>query len=259
MSYGLRLHLEFIKLKIASRMNYRADFIISIIAFFFIQLLTPLFVAAIYYTGGKFPGWGLYEALLITGTFSLVRGFSSMMFMGIMWNTINHVRQGKLDLLLVKPMGVISHLVMSSYDEEDLGQFLGGLAVVVFAVVKLGGFSGSILAYLGLIVFGVIFFFGVSLLGSAAAIKYVNVWRAYEIIEIFTSFASYPKTVFSRGLVAILSTVLPLLILAYYPASVLLGVNTDILLVPMACVLLFMTFSYYVWQKTLKGYTGAGG
>jgi ABC-2 type transport system permease protein len=256
---NLKLHLKFISMKFTARMAYRFDFFASMITFMFFQLISAIVIFSVYNSGGKYPGWGFYEMLLLTGIFSLIEGFSYMAFFGILWNTQSRVREGRLETILIKPVNSLWLLVMDSFDEEDIGQFIGGIIITTVALIHLTSIQGSSPLFILFVILGLFFFFGVALLCSAAAIKFTQTGRLYEIVSIFMEFASYPKTVYSRGLGIALSTILPMLVISFYPASILLGKPTDMLLIVAICVLLFVAMAIAIWYKTLKSYSGSGG
>jgi len=256
---NIKLHLQFMKMRIASRMAYRLDFLVSAVAFFTFQLVAPLFVGIIYLAGGEFPGWSYPQVLLLQGALNLSRGISFMLFFGILWNTIQRVRRGTFDLFLLKPVSTLWLLVMDSFDEEDVGQVMGGLTVTLVALYFLPDVQGSVLLYLLFMLFGVMFFFGLALLSSAASILFVNTHRLYEFVDLITIFAAYPKTVFSGGLAITFSVILPLFVVSYYPASALLGFAYEQGIAAMISTIIFVSIGLLVWHTALKKYKSAGG
>jgi ABC-2 type transport system permease protein len=253
------LHLDFIKLHFASRMAYRFDFIVSFFAFFSFQLITPIFATSIYMAGGQFPGWNIYEMILLIGTITLIKGVAFMLFYGIVWNTQDLVRNGTLEILLIRPVNTLWLLVMDSFDEEDIGQVFGGLVVVIFAILHLHIITGMIWFYILLLVLGLSVFFSLALIISASAIKFVDTGRFYEISSIIITFGNYPKTVYNQAFGIILSVVFPLFIASFYPASVLLGFDVKYIEWSMFASVVLLILSYWFWRTTLKNYSGAGG
>jgi ABC-type uncharacterized transport system permease subunit len=65
--------------------------------------------------------------------------------------------------------------------------------------------------------------------------------------------------IFPRVMSVVLSTVLPFMVIAYFPSQVLLG-RAAVSAVPgmLACILLF-GLSLWVWNLKLKQYTSVGG
>ena len=253
------LHWQFIKLKYSSRMAYRFDFFASMLAFFLFQLTGPLFVGVIFYAGGLFPGWSFPQLLLLQGSLALIRGFSFMFFFGLLWNTQNHMRRGTFDILLIRPVNSLWFLIMDSFDEEDLGQFIGGVAITFVAISLLPELQGSLLAFFAILILGILFFLSLALLCSAATIIFIETQRLYEFIDIIMIFASYPKTIYSGSIAILFNTLIPLFVAGHYPASALMGFNLDDIWIAAISVLVLLALSLLVWLKALRNYTSAGG
>lgn len=257
----MKLHWQFIKLHIASRMAYRGDFFLSMFTFFFAQLIGPIIVGVIYYAGGTFPGWTFEELLLLQGSVSLVQGFAFMLFFGILWHSQELVRQGRFDLLLIKPVHTLRLLIMNSFDSEDISQFIGGIAVTGAAFYLLGLNITVIdfLLYLLLLFVGVLFYFALAVCVAITTIRFINTSRLYEFVDIITSFARYPKQIYSPRVALFFSTALPLLIAGYFPAAILLGFPLDNLLWSILSVIALVFIVLMWWNNTLKWYASAGG
>lgn len=255
---NIKLHLKFIKIGFLSRMAYRFDFFTSIFAFFLFQLTSPIFVGVIYYAGGEFEGWNIYQILFLQGILKIIQGFSFMTFFGILWDTQEKIKGGTFDLLLIRPVNSLWLLVMDAFDEEDIGQVLGGIAIMLFALPYVQ-IKGSIFLFLILSIFGVLFFFSLALLCSAVAIIFIKADRLYEFIHAMIIIAGYPKTIYSEGLSVLFNTFIPLLVAAHYPASALLGLKLEGISTALISVIILLTASLIIWHWALKKYASAGG
>jgi len=258
----MSLHMKFIKMHVAGRMAYRADFFLSVFAFVMFQTISPIIVGVVYYSGGMFPGWSLAQMLLLQGSASLIHGFSFMLFFGILWTTQDLTRQGRFDLLLIRPVDTLRLLIMESFDSEDIGQFIGGAAIVVLALFLLGGWPGpwySVLLYLLLLLVGVAFYFALALFITAITMRVINTGRLYEFVDIITIFGRHPRSVYPKGLALVFTTVLPLLAVGHYPASVVLGMSMSGVLITTLSVLAFVLLALWVWRGSIRWYSSAGG
>ncbi len=240
-------------------MTYRFDFFASMLAFFLFQLTGPLFVGVIFYAGGMFPGWNFPQILLLQGVLSLIRRFSFMSFCGLLWNTQNHIRQGTLDIFLIRPVNSLWLLTMDSFDEEDLGQFIGGITITLLAMTLMPELKGSLAIFFLILLLGILFFFSLALLCSAATIRFIETQRLYEFVDIIMIFASYPKTIYSGTLAVLFNTLIPLFIAGHYPASALLGFSVEGVWLAAASVFALFGASLFIWHRSLQSYTSAGG
>lgn len=256
---NLKLYAQFVKLKYAKRMTYRFDFFMTAFAMMIAQFVGPLTVGVIFFAGGAFQDWTLGQIILMQGVWSTIRGFASMTVLGLIWNTIERVDKGTLDLLLLRPVKPLKMLIMDSFDEEDVGMFVGGLVLIGFALTMIEMPQGSLLLFVLLWLLGYLLYFSFALIGSMLAIKFVKVWRYYEFMDLAGSFASYPKTIYPKKAGTILSTLLPILVASHYPTSALLGFPLEGVILASACVTVWVLVTLSLWHKMLKKYNGAGG
>lgn len=254
---NLSLWLHIIKMKLSSRMSYRFDFVSSMAAGFIWQMLAPLFIAVVFYAGGKFPGWGFYEILLLQGMLMTIKGFSFMTFFGILWNTMEKIKHGNFDFVLLRPKNPLWTLILDSFDEEDSGQLFGGLVILGTAIYHLN--TQISMWIIPLFILGIIFLFSIALLSSALGIVFIQTSKVYEFIDLIFVFASYPKTIFSNGLQVAFMTILPLSVASFYPASALLGYSLEGALITAISTIILLIVSLKVWYWALSKYSSAGG
>jgi len=241
-------------------MAYRGEYFISLVAMFVLELIGPLFVYIIYFNSSGFAGWTFHQVLLLHGIFLMVKGFSFMSFFGIVWNSNELLKRGVFDLVLLKPRNVLFMFICNSYDAEDMAKFFGGILVTVYALLHIQGVT--LLGVLGgvfVMLFGVGLLFSMALLFSAFAFKFIRSERIYEIFEILGMIGSYPKTVYPKLTGTIFTALLPIFVVAVFPAQVMLkGWSVDIL-VSCISVIVLVAVSLMVWFKTIKNYSSAGG
>jgi len=257
---SIRLYMQGMKTSIGGRMTDRTDFLISMLIMLLFDMIVPFVTVIIYSTGASFPGWGLYEALLIQAIFLLAKGLSFPFFFGMVWNTIERVRGGTLDILLVKPRHPLFMLIVTAFDAEDIGKLLGGATLFVIAIsqVEMPGVL-EWLMFTFLLMMAVIMFFAFALLMSAVTIIWIGTFRVYELFDATTYFTLYPTSIFTKSFRTIITMVIPVAAMGSMPAAVLLGKPVDGVAVVGAVVLIFLVLSYRFWLSMMKNYKSAGG
>jgi len=260
MTGALRVQLEGIRIALASRMAYRGDFFISMAVLFISDFIGPLVIYLVYSTGSSFPGWNLYEVLLIQAIFLLSRGIAFPLFFGMVWGTLSAVREGTFDLVLLKPRSALYLSIATTFFVDDLGKLVGGL--ILFAVSLFNLPPPGLLEWLQ---FAILFFlsvlmlFSCVLLMSGSVFRWVGNSRVYEIFDCLTAFGQYPKSIFSRSLQTILAFIIPIAMLGFFPASVLLGKPTPgVWWAALVCVAFFLICLLF-WHRMLRYYSSAGG
>jgi ABC-2 type transport system permease protein len=248
------------KTAIAGRMTDRGDFFISAAIMLLAEFIVPLVTILIYRSGASFPGWDLYDALLIQGVFLLAKGVALPLYFGMVWNVLNRVQNGSFDILLLKPRSALLMSIVTGFDVEDLGKLLGGAAL--FGVALYHQPPPSLqqwLLFVLLFLVSQVVFFSFALLLSGIVFIWVGSSRVGEIFDAITRFGLYPNTVFSKSFQAFLTYVIPVAAMAFLPSAVLLGQPAEGLIPSLCISLIFMLASLLFWNRMLGKYTSAGG
>ncbi len=256
----LKIYLVSLKNSFAARMAYRGDFFFCCIMVLVSELLMPLLTVLIYSTGASFPGWDLPEIMVLQGIFVLSRGTANLLFFGMVYNTLSHVREGTYDLFMIKPASTLFMSIATGFEPDSVGTITGGLLVTILALrnLPMPGIV-NILQFLLFFIFSLISLFSFAVLMSATVFKWVGNSRIYEIFDSIAAFGNYPMTIFSRTFQAIISYVIPVSVIAFYPASALLVKDiSGIFSIMLVCIVFFL-LSLGLWRLMLSKYNSAGG
>ncbi|BBH21767.1 hypothetical protein Back11_31120 [Paenibacillus baekrokdamisoli] len=249
-----------LRTKIAEQMAYRSHFFLSIILLVAGDLLVPMITLLVYRSGASFPGWSLHEALLIQGVFGIAKGIAFPLFFGMVGSTLSLVREGTFDLLLLKPRPALFMTMLNGLDPEDFGRLLSGGVLFGYA---LSGLPAPTLT--GWIQFGGLFLASLavlcafSLVLSGLLFRWVGSSRVYDIFDSVTSFGMYPGTIYAKSFQQLMTYVIPVGIIAFVPASALLGRVGWETLGAGVCSVAFLGAGILYWHWMLRGYTSAGG
>ncbi|MFP4662170.1 MAG: ABC transporter permease [Halanaerobiales bacterium] len=261
MIHSLRIFFTGIKVALASRMAYRGDFIIRLIVMLIGDLLFPMITLLIYRAGASFPGWTLYEALLIQGVFMIAKGVSFPFFYGMVYNILDKVREGTFDLMLIKPCSILFFSVVSSFNIEYIGSLFGGTALLIYALMNIQ-IDISWISWLNFAIlfgFSILVLLSFTLIMSGSLFKWVGNSRVYEIFSSISTFGLYPNTIYSKAFQDLISYIIPISMIAFYPAAALLNrIGINVIYSIIAC-LVFFILSRLFWYMMLKKYTSAGG
>lgn len=256
----LRIYKECIKISFASAATYRFNFILDISILLISNLLFPLVTILIYNSGSSYPGWNFYEVLLIQSIFIISTGFADMLFNGILWATMQHIVDGTFELVLIKPVDCTFLLLASNFQINSITLVLGGTVLSVIAIVKLGGVTilgvlASLLLFLG----GLLVMLGFAFMMAATSFKWVANSRIPEIFNSAKQFGNYPQSIFPKVLVGVISFVIPVSMIGFFPASALLGrISITMFLALIPCVL-FGLLGIYLFKHMVHLYEGVGG
>jgi ABC-2 type transport system permease protein len=260
MKKALKIQLLGIRLAFASRMAYRADFFISSAIMLAGDMIIPLITFLIYSSGVSFPGWSLYEVLLIQGVFMVSRGIAFSLFFGLVWDTLSTVREGTFDLVLLKPHPAMHIAIARSFDCDSLGTLFGGIVISGIALTNLPPVSpAGWVAFFLLLFLSLMVLLSFAVIMAATVFKWVGNTRVNEIFESLTLFGQYPVSIFSKSFAGLLTWILPISMIAYIPASTLLGRPVSNLVPAIVASVIFFILGLAFWHLMKKSYTSAGG
>jgi ABC-2 type transport system permease protein len=251
-----------LRASLASRMAYRADLFLSILVTLLTEMVAPLVTLLIYgSTSGKgFPGWGMYEVLLIQAVFLCSRGTAFPIFMGLMYGVLNQVRSGSFELTLLRPRSPLLILVCQGLDPIGLSRLAGGIALFVFAFAHLPAPNAlGVLAFVLLFALALLVLFSLALFMSGTLFVWVGNGRVYELLDVILNFAQYPMSIFPKAFELIASVAMPIAMVAFIPAQALLGRSDVLGLAAIPASLVFFALSLFFWERMRVKYSGGGG
>jgi ABC-2 type transport system permease protein len=260
MTSNLTVYWIAFKNALAERMAYRADFVLSVLIMLLFELIVPMITLLIYRSGSSFPGWTMYEALLIQALFLLVKGLAFPFFFGLLWNMFDRVREGTFDLLLIKPRMVLFMAIVTGIDLESFGKLFGGIGLLLAILPHIPAPStGQWVQLAILLLLGMSVICSFALMLSGTLFQWVGNGRVWEIFDCVTMFGLYPRSIFSKSLQLFLTAVMPIAMIGFFPAAMLLDKPHKGMFISAGICLLFLIISLKFWYLMLRRYTSAGG
>lgn len=256
----LRIHLHGMKIAFFTAAAYRFDFFVELLVTLAGSLLSPLMTILIYSNGASIGDYSLEQIFLIQGVYLTATGFGSLFFFSIVNYTTYLAREGTLDILLLKPHSLLSVLIATSYNNSGLSNILGGLLLFLFAVAHLPpALPVQWLLFLCLFIVSLTVLLAFSVILAALGIVWVGNSRLFELYDSIARFASYPVTIFQKTLRLILTYLLPVAMIGFLPASVLLNPAPPQLALAVLCCFAFLGLSLLFWTVMIRRYTSSGG
>lgn len=247
---------------LARRMAYRADLFLSVAVTLLSELVSPLVTLLIYggSSGKGFPGWGMFEVLLVQSIFLMSRGVAFPLFMGLMYGVLDQVRSGHFELTLLRPRSPLLILVCQGLDPIGLTRLAGGIGLFAVSLSRLPAPSAlGWLSFAALFAFSLLVLFSLALFMSGTLFMWVGNGRVYELLDVLLNFAQYPLSIFPRAFSLAVSVAVPIAAVAYVPAQALLGRLDLIGLLAVPASAAFFGLSLLFWEKMRTRYSGGGG
>ena len=256
----LTVFVTCVKISWARALVYRFDFLLSLAITFAGSLGFPLVALLIYGSGAAFPGWSFHEVLLIQSLFTLSQALVGCVIGGVLWETMDHVRSGTYEVVLLKPMDPLAYMASTTFSPNGFGHFLCGFALLVYAIAHVRAPSaGAVAACLLLFIAGAAVLAGVQFVMAALSFKWVGNSRLHEIFSSVESFGQYPIAIFPQAVRAIVTFAIPVGLVGFYPAAALLGRAGTEGFVAAGNALLFCAFGLWLYKMMIRAYKGAGG
>lgn len=224
-------------------------------------------VWALFHRFGDVQGWRIGEVALFYGLVNCMFALADALGRGFDVLGTEFLRTGAFDRLLLRPRPLALQLMGNDFRISRLGRLLQGLAMVAFATQQTGiaWTPGAIAIALLAIAGGVALFLGILVLQGTLAFWTVE---SLEIANVLTyggvQAAQYPLALYARWFRRVLTFIVPLACVAYYPVLAILG-KTDPLGAPawvgLASPLagfVFLAAAFGVWRFGLRRYASTG-
>ncbi len=257
----IELFAWYARIRLQRNMSYRADFIAGLLISLCNAAVGPLFQFLLFTTTKGYPGWTLPQVMLFQGMVLLFTGICGMLFGRVFENVSTMVWRGDFDRMLILPHRPIKLLLCSGFNAGSVGVMLSGIVLLWVSGRTLGIVVTPV--RLALVLLGIVCgltLFCAFLVGYCILLVMVTRnSRVEEVIMAMFNFAGYPAQIFPKAIATVLSTVLPFLVVAYFPSQVLLG-RADAAVVPgMFVCFLALGVTLLIWERMLKRYTSVGG
>ena len=255
--YGRVLRL-FWGTAIAAEMEYRLNFVLS--AFTSLgNLAGSLFGLFLFYrTGYTFEGWSWAEALVVLGVFTVLQGFSSTFLGPNLNHIVQHVQQGTLDFVLLKPINSQFWLSTRTIAPWGLPDVFLGCFVIGYAGQQLGIGPAAYLLGAVPLIFGFVILYSLWFMLGATSIWFVKIYNVTEVLRGLLEAGRYPMVAYPVAYRFFFTFIVPVAFLTTIPSEAFLGRVELVWLLGagLLAVALFVA-SRLFWQFALRFYTSA--
>jgi ABC-2 type transport system permease protein len=256
----LRLLALQIRLSLALGLQYRWNFVVD---GFVSMLWTALGVVPLYVALHDRPpvaGWTFDRALVVVGYFTLLRGVLDGAVNPSLYAVVDHIRQGTLDFVLLKPADAQFLVSTARFEPWKSLDALAALGILGWAFHRLGrapGAGGAALS-LALLLCALMVLYSLWILVISAAFWVVRLDNLAFFVGSVFDFARWPVSLFKGAWRFVFTFVIPLGLMTTYPAEALLGA-----LAPRTALLsalgsfAFAALARVVWTRAIRRYTSA--
>jgi viologen exporter family transport system permease protein len=251
-----------VRLNVVEELQYRANFIASLLATAF-WIATALLTLALFFRHTtRLGGWEYWEVVVLLGVFNALTGVIEAILRPGIGQLADDVRSGALDLVLMRPADAQLFVSFRRLDLWRVTDIVLGLALSGYALFRLGHVptiwqSGAFLVALAAAAV-VVYAIWVALM--SLAFWFVAVENIAVLFDAVYEGARYPVSAYPGALRFVFVYLLPIAWATTVPASTLTGRLSPLTGLAAAAVgATAFLLSRLLWRTALKRYTGASG
>lgn len=242
-------------------LRYRADFFVGLITDFAFNALRILFIYTLFSNIDRIGSWGANEFYLLLAVSFLIEGGYMLFFYNGHTQISRKVLSGEFDFMIVKPINLVFNMSTHSVNfGSGVSNILLGLFMLIRTISLLSikvTLQGMLISTLSLI-FGLVIYFGLSLMINLIAFWVIKTDSIYEIFMNSTDLSRYPGQIFSPKIEYAITYILPMQLISVFPTMYLLGEkNGTIVIQQLFYMVLVLIASSIMIKLALKRYASA--
>ncbi|GAB4188186.1 MAG: ABC transporter permease [Coleofasciculaceae cyanobacterium] len=244
---------------IAAELEYRLNFVIATLSSLG-NLMGSLFGLSLFYyrTGYTFEGWNWEQALIVVGVFTLLQGFSATVLVPNLNRIVQHVQQGTLDFVLLKPISSQFWLSTRMISPWGMPDVVFGSILIAYAGGRLGLAVGNYLFSLIPLACGLISLYSLWFMLGATSIWFVKIYNVTEVLRGLLEAGRFPMVAYPATYRFFFTFVVPVAFLTTVPAEVMLGRSEGVWVIGAGVLALgLLLASAIFWRFALRFYTSA--
>lgn len=263
MARYLKLYCTYAKLSLMSKLVYKTNVIIGIIAFLFTEA-TSLFTLYILVSSvPSIDGYTIYHVGLLFGITNMAVGIDHLLTDRLWTVAYWEVKTGKLDHMFLRPLPVLFQVIASEVQLEAFGELIVATALIVLCSSQLaiaGGVGAILTVILGILCAAVIIS-SFKIFVAALAFKFKRSGPLLQFIYNFSGYTKYPMKIYPKIIQAILTFIIPLGLCLFFPfENLFASVHNPLLLcaVMLGFTTIFSAICIFSWNKLIKKYESTG-
>jgi len=215
---------------------------------------------------GVIDGWDYGQLAFIFGISVMSHGLNCVFFHSS-WMMGRWIMLGDFDRYLVRPMNVLYQFYFMEINLVGFTDMIPGLCVFIYGCIQVGfqPTLGNLLSVLGMLIGATAIRGGIYLILGCVAFwtKSNNPYRGYTQ-QMFDRTSQYPISIYPKALQIILTYIIPLGWVTYYPGSEFLGKETELFVgnaavwTSLAIGIGTFVVAAVVFNQGLKQYESAG-
>ena len=256
----------YMRVKTKGKYEYRTAFWLDTLSFILGYGAQALLMVLLTQKFDTINGWTPFEVMLLyaytLASYTLANAFMS----DVTWKLSQRIRSGDFDQTLIKPLKPLTYEIITGFSPYYLLHFFLAVGMIAFGISQLH-ISVTVLTIVQIvcgILGGACVQGGVLLLFTAASFYLINNPLSGNFYGNIRPLIEYPISIYPRFLQFLLSTLIPLAFVSFYPVQQITG-RQDFGLFPpvvrhlsLPVGIVFLLIAYAVWRVACRHYTSTG-
>ena len=258
----VRLLGAFWRINLAEELQYRANFIASVLGTLFSMATALLTLALFFRHTSALGGWDYWEIVVLLGVFNALTGVVEAVLRPGIGRLAGEVRGGGLDLVLVKPVDAQGFVSFRHLDIWRFADIVLGLGLACYALVRLhhAPSFAQLGAFVVTLAAAAVVVYAIWVVLMSLAFWFVSVENIAVLFDAVYEGARYPVSAYPGALRFLFVYLIPIAWTTTIPASALTGrLRPEIALAAALVAGVAFTLARALWRAALKRYTGASG
>lgn len=250
------------RINVAEELQYRGNFIASLLGTTFWMSTALLTVALFFSQTTRLGGWGLWDVVVLLGVFNALTGVIETMLRPGIGQLADDVRSGALDLVLVRPVDAQLYTLVRRLDIWRLADIVLGFALAGYALVRIGRpvAAVTIVSFALTLAAAVAVVYAIWVALMSLSFWFVAVANLSLLFDSVYEAARYPVSAYPQALRFLFVYLIPVAWTTTIPASALtgrIGIGTAIVASGVGAIALVL--ARLLWRAAIRRYTSAGG
>ena len=261
--YWLSLYCHLQMANLRSRAVYAVNFAIGVTGIAISGFTSLLLLWVVMQRTSSVEGWSFYELVFMASLWRVCHGLFIILFQQV-WDIDAMIRRGLFDRQLVRPAGLLFQLFTAKFQIAGLGELIAGAGGLIWAASHATSWTIlQVLWLLCVIAAGAAIEWSLFLAVAATAFwtQKSEALRDVVVTSLF-QFTNYPLTAYGPVLHFILTFVLPIGFMHFYPAQAFLAAKSDARTLSMylspAVAGITVLAACTLWRRAIRSYQGAG-
>ena len=263
---GFQLYFRLIQISLLSRMQYRANFIIGILGLVFWNVVNLGLIGVMVTRFKSLNRWTLWEMVFLYCLWILGHSLYGLFFSQTT-QMEDYLIEGTFDQFLIRPASPLIQLLGRELQYVEIADMLIGLTGIILAYVQLGlDWGGWQWSFFVIAVFsGAVIELSFNLIVACSAFWTGRSRGSFFIVNQFYGLVQqYPIDIFGKAFRVIVTGLIPVAFMNYYPALLLLGKQERLgsawwlsCMSPLVALLL-VGIVLMLWRLALRQYSSSG-